>query len=183
MTTPAASGVLYATVADLRLVLDSTDSGQGTPAQLSDQQLTLALYNASNRVSVYSGTVWDSSAPQWAPPPFLHDITLDLAAFFAWKIYLKGRSIATDHPAFIAYQSAQDMLNAVRDGKIRLDPAPGGALGPADSTLIINRIPNIFTGEDSNTYVDQSGTLQADTPPNVGARRGQWDGWGGPVYG
>lgn len=183
MPAPVASGVLYATIADLREVLSSTDSGVGTPAQLSDAQLTLVLYSASNRVSVYSGTVWDSSAPQWAPPPILHDITLDLAAFFAWKIYLKGKSIATDHPAFIAYTNAQDMLNAVRDGKIRLDPAPAGALGPQDSTLIINRIPRIFTGEDSNTYIDQTGTLQADTPPNVGARRGEWDGTGGPVYG
>jgi hypothetical protein len=180
---PAASGVLYATVADLREVLSSTDSGVGTPAQLNDDQLTLALYSASNRVSVYSGTIWDSSSPQWVPPPILHDLTLDLAAFFAWKIYLKGKSIATDHPAFVAYTSAQDMLNAVRDGKIRLDPEPAGAIGPQDSALVINRIPPVFTHEDSNTRIGLDGVLEADTSPDYWGPRGLgWDGAGGPVY-
>jgi hypothetical protein len=183
MPTPAASGVLYATVADLRDVLSSTDSGIGTPAQLSDEQLTLALYSASNRVSVYSGMLWDSSTPDWNPPPILHDLTLDLAAFFAWKTYLKGKSIATDHPAFIAYQNAQDMLNAVRDGKIRLDVEAAGALGPQDSAKIINRIPGIFDHEDSDTTVDATGTLQADTSvAGWTGRNGDWWGTGGPVY-
>ena len=183
MTTPAASGVLYATVADLRLVLSSTDSGVGTPAQLDDQQLTLALYTASNRVSVYSGMLWDGSAPQWTPPPILHDLTLDLAAFYAWKTYLKGKSIATDHPAFIAYQNATQLLNDVRDGKVRLDVEAAGALGPQDSAVVINRIPPIFTGEDSNTRVGLGGVLESDTPTGLFGPRGLgWDGSGGPVY-
>src|SRR6266568_3836761 len=54
---------LYATIPDLRLVLDSTDAGTGTAAQLSDAQLTLALAAASTRVSTYTGTVFDSSTP------------------------------------------------------------------------------------------------------------------------
>lgn len=182
MPVPAASGVLYATVADLRSVLDSTDSGQGTPAQLSDAQLTLALYSASNRVSVYSGVLWDSSTPDWVPPPILHDLTLDLAGFFAWKTYLKGRSIANDHPAFLAYTNAQDMLNAVRDGKIRLDVEAAGALGPQDSAMVINRIPQVFTHEDSNTRIGASGVLEADTSPMSGPWWEGWQGTGGPVY-
>jgi hypothetical protein len=183
VTAPAASGVLYASVADLRAVLSSTDSGVGTPAQLNDEQLTLALYSASNRVSVYSGTIWDSSSPQWVPPPVLHDLTLDLAAFFAWKIYLKGKSIATDHPAFVAYTNATQMLNDVRDGKIRLDAEPAGAIGPEDSALVINRIPPVFTGEDSNTRVGQGGVLEPDTPSGYWGPGGLgWEGAGGPVY-
>jgi hypothetical protein len=182
MTTPAASGVLYATVADLREVLSSTDSGQGTPAQLSDEQLTLALYTASNRVSVYSGELWDSSAPQWTPPPILHDITLDLAVFFAWRTYLKGRSIPNDHPAFIAYKDAQQLLSDVRDGKIRLDPQAGGGIG-TETAKIINRIPPIFTGQDSNTHVGMTGALETDVPLGTWSPRGDdWSGAGGPVY-
>lgn len=182
MTTPAASGVLYASVPDLRKVLDSTDSGQGTPAQLSDEQLTLALYAASNRVSVYSGELWDSSAPQWAPPPILHDITLDLAVFWAWKTYLKGRSIAADHPAFIAYTNAQSLLRDVRDGKIRLDPQAGGGIG-TETAKIINRLPPVFTGEDSNTRVGLSGGLESDVPAGSWTPRGDdWSGAGGAVY-
>jgi hypothetical protein len=181
MTTPAASGILYATVADLRAVLDSTDSGTGTPAQLSDSQLTLALYTASNRVSVYSGQMWDSSAPQFVPPPILHDLTLDLAAFFAWRTYLKGRSIPNDHPAFLAYTNAQDILNAVRDGKIRLDPQAGGGIGE-ETAKIINRIPPIFTGEDSNTRVGMGGVLESDTPVGYITPNALDWGAGGPVY-
>jgi hypothetical protein len=116
------------------------------------------------------------------PPPILHDLTLDLAVFFAWRTYLKGRSIASDHPAFIAYQNATQMLNDVRDGKIRLDPQPGGGGVGSEMAKVINRIPPIFTGDDSNTRVGASGTLESDVPI------GQWSpnaldwGSGGPVY-
>ena len=72
---------LYASLSDLRLTMDGTDSGTGTAAQLTDAQLTLALTAASNRVSVYAGNVYDSSSPQAVPPDIFHDLTLDLAAF------------------------------------------------------------------------------------------------------
>ena len=103
MTTPVASGTLYASVADLRNVMSGTDSGTGTAAQLTDAQLELALYSASNRVSVFTGNIYDGSTPQAEPPPILHDLTLDLASFWAWKTYLKGKAMPADHPAFIAY--------------------------------------------------------------------------------
>lgn len=176
------TGVLYATLADLREVLSGTDSGVGTPAQLSDDQLNLALYSASNRVSVYTGTIWDSSSPQWTPPPILHDLTLDIAASLAWRTYLKGKSIANDHPAFLAYQNATQMLNDVRDGKLDLAVQPAGAVGE-DNALIINRIPPIFTGEDSNTHLSQGGILEPDVPLGQWAPRGtDWWGSGGAVY-
>lgn len=186
MSTPAASGTLYATLADLKNVLSGTDSGTGTAAALSDAQLTLALYAASNRVSVYSGSVWDSSTPQAVPPAILHDLTLDLAAFFATRTYLKNKVIPNDSPVYLAYQNAQQMLNDVRDGKLRLDPQVVGAGEGQETGLIINRIPPIFNGDDSNTHVGRDGFLESDVPlgPNW-APRG--DGWldeaaGGPVY-
>ena len=46
MTTPMPAGPLYASVDDLRLWLDGTDSGTGTPSQLSNDQLMLCLYSA-----------------------------------------------------------------------------------------------------------------------------------------
>ena len=85
MSTPVASGTLYASVADLRNVMDATDSGTGTAAQLTDTQLTLALYAGSNRVSVYAGNLYDSSVPEAVPPGILHDLTLDVACFWATK--------------------------------------------------------------------------------------------------
>lgn len=174
---------LYATVADLRSVLSGTDSGIGTAAQLSDSQLTLSLTSASNRVSVYAGSVFDSSTPQAVPPPIFHDLTLDLAAFWAHKIYTKNKVVPTDHPIYVAYKNAQQMLDDVRDGKIRLDPQPVGG-GPGQETgMIINRIPPVFTGDDSNTRVGQSGYLESDVPLGGWAPRGvDWWGGGGSIY-
>lgn len=182
MSTPVATGTLYASVADLRNVLSSTDSGTGTAAELTDAQLTLALYAASNRVSVYSGSVWDSSSPQAAPPAIMHDLTLDLAAFWAVKTYLKNKSIASDHPVYLAYQNAQQMLNDVRDGKIRLDPQPAGGGVGQQTAKIINRIPPVFTGDDSNTRIAPEGILEPDVALGVWAPNGLDWGTGGSVY-
>lgn len=174
---------LYANVADLREVLQGTDTGVGTAAQLSDTQLTLALTSASNRVSVYAGSVFDSSTPQAVPPAIFHDLTLDLAGFWALKTYMKNKVIAPDHPVFIAYSNAQTMLNNVRDGKIRLDVQPVGGGPGLETGVIINRIPPIFTGDDSNTRVGQSGFLESDVPLGGWAPRGiDWGGAGGPFY-
>lgn len=182
MTTPTFSGSLYASVPDLILWLSSTDSGIGTPAQLSTEQLTLCLYSASNRVSVYAGGLFDGSSDVAMPPPIFHDLTLDLAAFFAWRTYLKGKVMASDHPVFLAYQQATQMLNDVRDGKITLNIATAGGVGPGQSALIINRIPNIFTGNDSNTRVGIDGYLEDDVPVGLWSPRSLDWGSGGPIY-
>jgi phage gp36-like protein len=164
VTTPTASGTLYASVDDLRQVMTGTDNGTGTAAQLTDQQLQLALYAASNRVSVFAGNVYDSSTPQAQPPAILHDLTLDLARFWATATYLKFKAVETSSPVFIAYTNAMQMLNDVRDGKILLDVAPAPGVGDEVGT-VINRIPRVFTGEDSNTRISPvTGGLEADSP-------------------
>lgn len=180
MTTPTASGTLYASVTDLRDVLSSTDGGTGTAAQLSDEQLTLALYAASNRISVYAGNVYDGSTQAATPPPILHDLALDMAAFWATKTYLKNKEIPTTSPVWVAYQNAEAILQDVRAGKIELAPSPAPGVGP-DVGTIINRIPQTFTGYDSNTRLDPiTGTLEADSPFWTPRTGGLVDG--GPVY-
>lgn len=164
MTTPAASGTLYASVADLRAVLSGTDAGTGTAAQLDDQQLTLALHAASNRISVYAGNVYDGSTAAATPPPILHDLALDLAVFWATKTYLKSKEIPTTSPVWVAYQNAEAILQDVRAGKIELAPSPAPGVGP-DVGTVINRMPRVFTGYDSNTRLNpMTGTLEADSP-------------------
>lgn len=181
MSTPVASGTLYASVTDLRNVMAGTDSGTGTAAQLTDAQLELALYAASNRVSVYAGNVYDGSTADAMPPPILHDLTLDLGAFWAFKTYLKHKSIEPQHPVYLAYQNAMQVLKDVRSGTILLDPAPAPGIGQ-ETGQVINRIPPIFTGNDSNTRVSpRTGYLEADVP------LGQWApmgvGWtDSPIY-
>lgn len=181
MTTPVASGTLYASVADLRAVMSGTDSGTGTAAQLTDAQLELALYSASNRVSVFAGNVFDSSTPAATPPAILHDLTLDLARFWATVTYLKHKAVETTSPIYIAYMNAMQMLQDVRDGKILLDPAPAPGIGE-ETGVVINRIPPVFTGRDSNTRIDpMTGTLEADSPFWTPRTGGLVDS-GGPIY-
>lgn len=158
---------LYASLSDLRLIMDGTDSGSGTAASLTDAQLTLALQAASNRVSVYAGNVYDSSTPQATPPDIFHDLTLDLAAFWATVTYRKGKAIAADDPVMLRYKDASALLLAVRDGKVRLDVvAPGGVGG--ETGHVVNNLPPIFTGDDSNTTVNpMTGALQADVPSDM----------------
>jgi len=158
---------LYATIDDLRLTMDGTDSGTGTASQLTDAQLTLALTAASNRVSVYAGNVYDGSSPQATPPDIFHDLTLDLAAFWATVTYRKSKALAPDDPVRLRYNDAQQILNNVRDGKLRLDVQIPGDVGQ-EVGVIINNIPNIFTPDDSNTTINpMTGALQADVPSDM----------------
>lgn len=157
---------LYASVSDLRLVLDGTDAGTGTAAQLSDAQLTLALTAASTRVSTYTGNVWDSSTPQAVPPDLLHDLTLDLAAWWATRYYSKHKDMDASHPVMLGYTEAVKVLEDIRDGKIRPDVQAPGSVGQ-ETGHVNNPLPSIFTFQDSNTYWDPgSGTIEADTPPD-----------------
>lgn len=173
---------LYATVSDLMDVLKGTDGGTGSPAELNSAQLTLALQAASNRVSVYFGSIMDGSNPQATPPDIFHDLTLDLAVFFAWRTYLKGKAMPPDHSAFIGWQNANSILQDARNGKIRLDPAAAGGINQ-EVGKVINRIPNIFTGNDSNTRRDPlTGALESDVPLGQWAPRGDESFASGPVY-
>jgi phage gp36-like protein len=176
VTTPAAT--LYASIDDLRLVLDSTDAGQGTAAQLSDEQLTLALEAATDRVALYAGTEFTDPVPG-----IIHDLTLDLGSWWATTYYLKQKEMGPNHPVVLRYTEAMKILEASRKGEISLTGAGADGVGGAPSAAsanVINRIPNIFTGADSNTRVvgDQ---LIDDVPSDMVGRRmiipEQW-GWG-----
>ena len=169
ITTPVP--VLYASVADLRLILASTDAGVGTADQLSDEQLALAIRQASSRVSVYFGAVYDSSTQQAVPPPLAQDVTLDLAVWYATTYYLKQKDMPPTSPVMLRYTEAMKVLDAVRAGQI--DPAtlavgqsvPGGGTGH-----VINGLPaTVFTPEDSNTDVSED-TLFAAVPVDMWMR-------------
>lgn len=155
---------LYATTSDLQQVLSGTDAGVGTAAQLSNEQLTLALTAASTRISTYTGNVWDSSTPQAVPPDLLHDLCLDLAAWWATRYYSKHKDMDPNHPVVLGYTEAMKVLDAIRAGTIRPDVQAPGGVGQ-ETGHVNNPLPNIFTREDSNTYYDPgSGTIEADTP-------------------
>jgi hypothetical protein len=162
---------LYATPSDLRLVLSSTDAGAGTAAQLNDAQLTLAIEAASTRISTYTGTVWDSSTPASVPPDLIKDLALDLAAWWATTYYSKHKDMSAQHPVVLRYNEAKIVLEDIRAGRIRPDVQPAGSVG-GETGRVINGIPSIFTGDDSNTFYDPAtGTIEADTPADVFSSR------------
>ena len=75
------------------------------------------------------------------------------------------------------------ILEDVRDGKVLLDPVTAPGIG-SESGTVINRIPSIFTGADSNTRLDpKTGTLEADVPLGQWSPRGvDWADGGGAWY-
>ena len=75
------------------------------------------------------------------------------------------------------------ILADVRAGKVLLDPAAAPGIGSETGT-VINRIPPIFTGNDSNVRISPvTGILEADTPLGQWTPRGMdWPGSGGPTY-
>jgi phage gp36-like protein len=171
---------LYSDVDTLRLVLDSTDAGTGTAAQLSDAQLTQALTYGTDRVSTYAGTVFDPAAAAGQAgymPGIVADLAIDIAAWYATTIYLKHKGLAADSPVALRYAEAKAILEAVRKGEVSLDVATEAAA----SAKIINRIPGIFTNADTDTVFDPStGYLQTDT--SVGSSAGTRQP-GGPFAG
>jgi hypothetical protein len=174
------TSTLYATTDDLRQVLDGTDAGTGTAATLSDEQLTLALQAASNRISIYAGGVFDGSSAASTPPDIFHDLALDLGAFWATKTYLKHKTMDAQHPVWLAYQNAMDVLKGFRDGTLRPDPGTYGGVGN-EGGHVINRIPGIFRNADSNVIVNPyDGKLDADTPSELGLANG-WEGFNSGV--
>lgn len=180
MTQPAP--VLYSTIANLRQAMNSTDTGTGTGAALTDAQLTLALQAASARVSVFAGNIFDGSSAQAVPPAIFEPLTLDLAAFWAYKMYLKHKVMDPQHPVLLAYTDAMKILTDVRDGKLRLDVVTVGGIGE-EIGVVINRIPPVFNSDDSNTRIDPTtGFLQSDTPFSEWTPHSD-DPWAfGPVY-
>jgi phage gp36-like protein len=174
---------LYTDTATLQLALQGSDSGTGTAAALTVAQLTQAITAASNRVSVYAGGIYDSSDPEAIPPAIFADLTLDLAVYFATCMYLKQRTLDPNHPVSARYKSAMSVLQDARDGKIRLDVETVGSIN-SETGIIINRVPRIFTGDDSNTRINPfTGAIEADTPYSGWAPSmvGGWD-QGGAEY-
>lgn len=177
MSTPAPE-LLYASTDALKLVLDSTDAGTGTAAQLSGEQLELALTAATDRVSLYANTEFTDPVPS-----LITSLTLDLAAWWATTYYLKQKDMGPNNPVVLRYTEAMKVLEAARKGEVNLlgpgaDDVADTSGTAAPSGLVINRIPAIFTHTDSDTEVID-GVLAADTRPDTGPRRGLLTDWGG----
>jgi hypothetical protein len=167
--------VSYCQPSDIRDNVAGTDSGTGTCAQLTDDQLAAAIAKASAKISAYAGTAWmpDTDTPSVSIPDLIFSTTVQLATFYATLVYRKNRPLVPGDPALLGYQDAILTLNAIVAGTIVVAPAPPGE-APVEGGTVIQTIPSIFTYRDSGVEPNGRGGIMPAGAP--GSRL--IDGWG-----
>lgn len=166
--------VYYCTPDDIRENVGGTDSGTGTCAKLTDEQLTDAIGRASSKVSAYAGTTFepDASNPAIVVPDLIAAITLAIATFYATLTYRKGKDLSAFDPVYLGYQDALRMLADIASGTIQVTPPDPGE-PDATPARVINTLPSVFTYEDSGTRPTGRGGIAAAGAPGSLLR----DGW------
>jgi phage gp36-like protein len=154
--------VSYCTPADIRNNVAGTDAGTGTCAQLEDAQISAAIARASAKVSAYAGTAWfvDANDPNPVIPDLIFGLTVQIATYYATLTYRKGKDLTQYDPAMLAYTDAVATLKDIASGLIDVSPTPPND-PVSNASKIINRIPAIFTFEDSGTEPDGRGGIMA----------------------
>jgi hypothetical protein len=165
---------MYCLPSDIRANVAGTDAGTGTCAQLSDDQLTNAIQQASAKVSAYVGTsfVVDAADPVITVPDLVATITIQLATFYATLTYRKGKDLSQFDPVVLGAAEANRTLQDVVTGKIEV--APTAPADPPDkSGHVIQKLPQVFTWDDSGTVPNGRGGIEPAGAP--GSRF--IDGW------
>lgn len=166
--------VYYCQPSDIRSSVGGTDAGTGTCAQLSDGQLNEAIARAGAKVSSYAGTTWavDASNPVVTVPDLISSLTLAIATFYATLTYRKGKDLSAMDPVYLGYVDAMATLKDIASGLIQVAPtAPADPV--SDSARVINKLPSIFTYEDSGVLPNGRGGIQ----PAGAAGSRLLDGW------
>lgn len=166
--------VSYCQPSDIRDNVAGTDSGTGTCAQLTDDQLAAAVAKASAKVSAYAGTAWmpDADTPSVVVPDLIFSTTVQLATFYATLVYRKNRPLVPGDPTLLGYTDAMLTLNAIIAGTIVVVPVPPGE-APVEGGHVINTLPRVFVHADSGTEPNGRGGIMAAGAP--GSRL--IDGW------
>jgi hypothetical protein len=166
--------VSYCQPSDIRDNVAGTDSGTGTCAQLTDDQLAAAAAKASAKISAYAGTAWmtDADTPSVTVPDLIFSTTVQLATFYATLVYRKNRPLVPGDPALLGYTDAMLTLNAIIAGTIVVTPEPPGE-APIEGGHVVQTLPAIFSWEDSGTEPNGRGGIMPAGAP--GSRL--IDGW------
>lgn len=161
------AGPAYCAVADVITALTSYNS-TGTSSDISSDVITLAINQASARVSAWTGRDWgtDASGASVAVPDMIQSITVDIAVYYSSLSYWKNKSPDANNPVLLRYNAAMSDLKAIQEGQITPNPVP------LDTQIngaghVVNTIPGIFTGRDSNTTMDR-GHVEAQSYPAPG---------------
>lgn len=166
---------LYCTPADVRTNVSSTDAGTGTCAQLTDDELSAAITQASTKVSAYIGTDYetDAATPSVTVPGLVKTITIQLATFYATLNYRKNKDLSAWDPVWLAYQDGMQTLKDIISGLVEIDPTPPGDPPPA-AGHVVQTIPAIFRHSDSGTVPDGRGGIMPAGAPGSALRDGWW---------
>jgi len=122
----------YGTASDLRDVLvPRGDPLSNTAASMDDIQLEEAIVDAMGLVDGYTGTAFDDQDV----PRLVKTLTLHIAAYFATMTYRKNVELSQRDPIVLRYQNALQILAAIQQGIISIEPyvedQPG--VSPSDS--------------------------------------------------
>src|ERR1017187_9726687 len=151
---------MYCLPSDIRSNVAGTDDGTGTCAQLTDEQLSLAIAQAGAKVSAYVGTDFevDIANPVIVVPPLVFTIAVQLATFYATLTYRKGKDLSAFDPIYLGYVDATKTLTDIVTGVIEVAPT-----APSDPVYapghVVNTVPKSFRYEDSGVVPDGRGGI------------------------
>jgi hypothetical protein len=165
---------MYCLPSDIRSNVAGTDDGSGTCAQLTDEQLNLAIAQASAKVSAYVGTDFevDAADPVVVVPELVFTIAVQLATFYATLTYRKGKDLSQFDPVMLGYNDGIATLKDIVTGLIEVAPT-----APADPVYAPGHVINpvkIFRYEDSGVVPDGRGGIMPEGAPGSSLLH---DGW------
>ena len=166
---------MYCLPSDIRSNVAGTDDGTGTCAQLTDDQLSLAIAQAGAKVSAYVGSDFevDAANPVIVVPNLVFSITVQLATFYATLVYRKGKDLSAFDPVMLGYNDGIATLKDIVTGLIEVAPT-----APADPVYapghVVNTVPKSFRYEDSGVVPDGRGGIMPEGAPGSSLLH---DGW------
>lgn len=146
---------LYCDAEEVRkLARGAGNDNKGTAAELSDDQILLAIEQASGVISSYVGTDYevDQYNDAVVVPQLVKSLALDLSLYYATLMYRKGKSLDEFDPVYLRYRAAVAIFQDLISGKIQADPKKPGHAASVTSR-VINTVPGVFTTRDSGTRI------------------------------
>lgn len=167
------AGPAYCSVSDVITAMTSYNAA-GTPGEISSTIVTLAVNQASAKVSSWTFQEWgtDQSGNAVPVPDIIQSITINIAAYYATLSYRKNKPLENNDPVVLRYNDAITELKAIQQGQINPDPNAPNEMFNAPGT-IRNVRPRIFTPQDSGTTIER-GRVEPSTYPSAGSLNPPW---------
>lgn len=134
---------MYVSVDDVRAKLTGSQqypqvpappNGVGTAADITDDQITMEIWNAQGQVDAYLAAQYTVPFPGHSVPLLVAEITSDIAAYLSDINYRTGAGLGYENERraiLLRYKRAQTLLEALGSGDMQLPPGPGEEDPPA----------------------------------------------------